>query len=105
MKTYTIKQPTFELHTDEDGDKSWCVYNTEEHIYIYFEPDNSLPYRARYCFDEYYNEGSKEFNTFGEAEEWLVGKYNKYVARNLDEVSNGNRLNHQARDNYENIYD
>ena len=83
MKTYTIKQPIFELHTDECGDKSWCAYNTEEYIYIYFKPDNSLPYRARYCFDEYYNEGSKEFNTFDEAKEYFDSIHDKNKANKL----------------------
>ena len=85
MKTYTIKQPIFELWVNEYG-KMWHVTNINEILYISFHPYDSLQYGASYCFEEYYKEGYSRFKTLGEAKEWLIDKYNKYVARNLDEV-------------------
>ena len=45
MKTYTIKQPIFELH-EADGwqGKRWYANNVEHYFYIYYDTDN--PYHT-----------------------------------------------------------
>lgn len=86
MKTYTIKQPIFELWEGYDCGEKWYSPNVDECLYIYFEQDNSLPYLATYFFESSYDEDTLRFKTFDEAKEWLIDKFTKYVTRNLDEV-------------------
>ena len=90
MKTYTIKQPIFELH-EADGwqGKRWYANNVEHYFYIYYDTDNPLPYLIRYSFNDYMDEDGERFKTLDEAKEFLIVEFNEYVARNLDEDNNG----------------
>ena len=82
MKTYTIKQPIFELREgDRWQGKRWYADNVEH--YIYYDADNPLPYLIRYRFNDYWDEDGERFKTLDEAKECLIAEY---VARNLDEV-------------------
>ena len=74
MKTYTIKQPIFELH-EADGwqGKRWYANNVEHYFYIYYDTDNPLPYLIRYSFNDYMDEDGERFKTLDEAKEFLIG--------------------------------
>ena len=92
MKTYTIKQPIFELHEQEGWygkrwyGKRWYADNIESYFYIYYDSNNPLPYLIRYSFNDYCDEDGERFKTLDEAKEYLIVEFNEYVARNLDEV-------------------
>ena len=87
MKTYTIKQPVFEVH-EADGwqGKRWYADNIESYFYIYYDADNPLPYLIRYSFNDYCDEDGERFKSLDEAKECLIAEFNEYVARNLDKV-------------------
>ena len=86
MKTYTIKQPVFELceHEGWKG-KRWYVDNVDSYFYIYYDSNNTLPYLVRYSFNDYMDEDGERFLTLDEAKECLIAEFNEYVARNLED--------------------
>ena len=89
MKTYTIKQPVFEVREgDRWQGKRWYADNVESYFYICYDTDNPLPYLIRYNFNDYMDEDGERFKTLDEAKECLIAEFNEYVARNLDEVIN-----------------
>ena len=87
MKTYTIKQPVFEVH-EADGwqGKRWYADSVESYFYICYDSNNALPYLVRYSFNDYMDEDGERFKTLDEAKECLIAEFNECVARNLDEV-------------------
>ena len=87
MKTYTIKQPIFELHESNGWEgRRWYANNVESYFYIYYDPNNPLPYLIRYSFNDYTDEDGERFKTLDAAKECLIAEFNEYVARNLDGV-------------------
>ena len=87
MKTYTIKQPVFKLREQEGWyGKRWYADNIESYFYICYDSNNPLPYLIRYSFNDYMDEDGERFKTLDEAKEYLIVEFNRYVARNLDEV-------------------
>jgi len=84
MAKYKIKKPVFDLNLNEERHKVWHATNIVCTVSIEWDIEEKLPYHARYCFIEYFNEDDNWFATFEEAENWLTEEIKKYILPWLD---------------------